>query len=475
MGRLVVRESDPTGSTGVQYGILYTMFNRTGSSGFTGGLCAKIAAVALVVAGGLPATASAQLGGDPIEELAAALADGSVELRHDSAYGYLPGLLEALDIPVSSQTLVFSRTSLQTQGIAPWAPRALYFNDDVYVGYVQESSFLEIASVHPTEGGVFYTLSQEAADVPHFQIETTSCLMCHESQSTTGGVPGFIVRSVLVDRLGYVVTDIHSGGTSDRTPMDRRWGGWYVTGTFDEGMHAGNTRAPELFSDISNARTYLESFDASTAANVGDLTDVFDPEPYLTPESDIVALMVLTHQAQVHNFIAMAHTATREALRDQTAARLSGSDVAGTDALTPTARVRIQGAANRLVREMLFSRSVPLATPVAGSTDFASEFAALGPTDSQGRSLRDLDLETRLFSYPLSFLVYSDAFLALPDVIRTMVFDRLTEVLTGADTSEDFAHLSEGDRLAILEILSETHPPFADHLAATAPSALPSR
>lgn len=436
------------------------MFKQTGSWGRVG------YSILVMVAAGLPGRAEAQLGGDPIEELAAALADGSVELRHDSAYGYLPGLLEALDIPVSSQTLVFSRTSLQTQGIAPWAPRALYFNDDVYVGYVQESSFLEIASVHPTEGGVFYTLSQEESARPHFQLETTSCLMCHESQSTTGGVPGFIVRSVLVDRLGYVVTDIHSGGTSDRTPMDRRWGGWYVTGTFNEGMHAGNTRAPELSHEISNAQTYLASFDPSTAANVGDLTDVFDPEPYLTAESDIVALMVLTHQAQVHNFIAMAHTATREALRDQAAARLSGPDSTATDSLTPTARVRIQGAANRLVREMLFSRSVPLTAPVVGSTDFAAEFATMGPTDSQGRSLRELDLETRLFRYPLSFLVYSDAFLALPEVVRTMVFDRLGEVLTGADTGEDFAHLSEVDRAAILEILTETHETFAEHFAA---------
>lgn len=405
-------------------------------------------------------------GSDPIERLEVALQQGRITLEHDTLLGHLPSLLETLDIPVSSQTLIFSRTSLQTQGIAPWAPRGVYFNDDVYVGYVQESSFLEIASVHPTEGGVFYTLGQAPAAPPSFQRETTSCLMCHESRTTTGGVPGFIMRSVLTDRLGYVITDVHSGPTTDRTPMEERWGGWYVTGNHGESPHAGNTKAPELSHEVSNTRTYLSQFDMGTAGNLSELKDRFDPTPYPSPHSDIVALMVLTHQVQVHNYIALTHSSTREALRDQNAALLSGRAELDADSLSATARVRIDGAAARLVREMLLARASPLPNPVSGTSDFAEEWSARGPFDQQGRSLRDLDLESRLFRYPLSFLIYSDAFRALPDLVRARVYQGIAAVLTGANQHEDYAHLSEADRTAILEILLDTVPEFSAYVEA---------
>ncbi len=407
---------------------------------------------------------------EPVARLQAAIDSGAVTLAHDSLFGYLPGLLDALGIPVSSQTLVFSRTSLQTDRIAPWAPRALYFNDDVYVGYVQESSFLEIASVHPTEGGKFFTLDQSETEKPRFQEETTTCLMCHESRSVTGGVPGFIVRSVLADRLGYVISDVHRGSTTDRTPLEDRWGGWYVTGTHGEALHSGNVRSEALEHEIPNSRDYVRAFDMASGGNVTELEDRFDPTPYLTGDSDIVALMVLTHQAQLHNTIAWAHTATREALRDQAAGLLSAGQTLDPDSLTPTARARIDGAADRLVREMFLSREAELSSPLQGTTAFAEEFAALGPHDAQGRSLRDVELVTRLFRYPLSFLVYSDAFQALPDILKDRVYAGFGRVLSGRDDREEFAHLSPEDRTAILEILIQTLPEFERRSEEMAPS-----
>ncbi len=415
---------------------------------------------------GRPGTLEGAPLGDPIEELEKAIASGALTIAYDSALGYLPGLLNALDIPVSSQTLIFSRTSLQTQGIAPWAPRAVYFNDDIYIGYVQESTFLEIASVHPSEGAVFYTMPQDSTGGPRFQTETTTCLMCHDSKSTTGGVPGFIMRSVLTDRLGYVITNVHTGPTTDRTPLQERWGGWYVTGTFGDASHAGNSKAPDLAHEVSDSRRYLDQFNPETTANVGDLTASFDPDPYLSPHSDVVALMVLTHQVQVHNFIAMTHASSREALANQAAARLSGLGVMDPDSISPTARVRIEGAVDRLVREMLFSRAEPLTEPISGSSDFTNTWPKSGPRDSKGRSLRDFDLETRLFKYPMSFLIYSDAFHALPDPVRALTFDRFKEVLTGVDQSEDFSHLNAETRQAIYEILLETVPEFATRVVA---------
>jgi hypothetical protein len=84
--------------------------------------------------------------------------------------------------------------------------------------------------------------------------------------------------------------------------------------------------------------------------------------------------------------------------------------------------------------------------------------------DGQGRSLRDFDLETRVFRYPLSYLVYSAAFDALPQGAREMVYERFAAVLRGEDRSEPFARLSDGDRAAILAILAATKPEFAASL-----------
>jgi hypothetical protein len=86
--------------------------------------------------------------------------------------------------------------------------------------------------------------------------------------------------------------------------------------------------------------------------------------------------------------------------------------------------------------------------------------------DSQGRSLRDFDLTRRLFRYPLSYVIHSPAFAALPSDVKGLLYKRLNEVLTGADTSEDFAHLVAADRAAILEILRETMPDFEAAAAA---------
>ena len=162
-----------------------------------------------------PEDADESLPTDPVLRLQERIRAGTVTLEHEGEHGYLRALLEAFDIPISSQGLVFSRTSLQTDRVSPWTPRALYFNDDVYIGWVQESPILEIASVDPVEGPAFYTLSQAETDQPSFLKETTTCLMCHESR-VTRGVPGFIVRSVLTDRHGYVISSVHEGGTTDK-------------------------------------------------------------------------------------------------------------------------------------------------------------------------------------------------------------------------------------------------------------------
>src|SRR5205085_6191073 len=127
---------------------------------------------------------------DAVAKLQQQIDEGGVTLAYDEAHGYLPAVLKALKVPVSSQGLVFSRTSLQVDRIAPWTPRAIYFNDDVYVGWVQGGPIMEIASVDPALGAVFYTLRQDPTGRPAFERQTQTCLQCHDSSSSTGGVPG---------------------------------------------------------------------------------------------------------------------------------------------------------------------------------------------------------------------------------------------------------------------------------------------
>jgi hypothetical protein len=115
-------------------------------------------------------------------------------------------------------------------------------------------------------------------------------------------------------------------------------------------------------------------------------------------------------------------------------------------------------SAEQLIRYLLFASEAKLDGPVDGGSGYAAQFSARGPRDSRGRSLRDFDLNTRIFRYPCSYLIYSEAFDAIPEPAKTYVYHRLFEVLTGRDQSPDFASLSAGDRRAIFEILTATKP-----------------
>jgi len=377
---------------------------------------------------------------DPVARLQKKIDSGELTLTFDEQHGYLSSLLRALEIPVSSQGLVFSRTSLQVDRIAPWSPRAVYFNDDVYVGWVQGGPIMEIAATDPKLGAVFYTLDQEQRDRPVIRREGRTCLQCHDSAST-GGVPGFIMRSVVTDRYGYPVA-AGASATTDQTKLEDRWGGWYVTGTMGNLRHKGNAMVPLLAHEIGNVESYLARNPVAAAGDITSLAGRFDSDPYLTPHSDAVALLVLAHQSEVHNLITRAGYEAARAL-------------AVNDNMTA-----VETVAERLVRALLFVNAAPLTAPVAGTSSFAKEFASEGPRDRRGRSLRELDLKTRLFRYPLSYLIYSDGFDALPPVVKSYVSRRLHEVASGSETRREFSQLSSDDRQAILEILEDTKPGF---------------
>jgi hypothetical protein len=380
-----------------------------------------------------------------VSRLIDAVEKGELKLETTREQGYLPALLKALEVPVESQMLVFSKTSLQTRRISPRTPRAIYFSDDTYVGYCMSGDVLELTAVDPQLGAVFYTLDQTKPELPQLKRQTDSCLVCHSS-SRTDGVPGHLARSLFVDRGGQPIFSAGSHMVDYTTPIENRWGGWYVTGTHGTQQHMGNL--------VIDGKSVDGPVDNSAGQNVQAVNDRFNTSRYLSPHSDIVALMVFEHQIVVHNRITKASFATRQALEyDKTMKEALGEEEGE---LLDSTRRRIESAANDLVDALLLVGEAPLTEPIKGTAGYDQVFTKAGPHDPRGRSLRELDLERRLFAYPCSYLIYSEAFDALPGEVRTVVWQRLADILSGRVSDAKYAHLTPGDRQAIAEILLAT-------------------
>lgn len=377
---------------------------------------------------------------DLAAQLNARLAGGEVTLQFEPVRGYLRSVLEALGISPTSQGLVFSQTSFQASYISASNPRAIYFNDDVAVAFIRGAPLLEVAAQDPRLGTVFYQLGQTESAAPRF-ARSEPCLSCHLSWDTRA-VPGPFVLSTFPRKSDR---DYANGGITDgREPIERRWGGWYVTGAQVPKRHMGNVAlvGPHAADPEHTPPPAVYASLAGSAA-VRDIGD------YLTPYSDVVALLVLDHQLHAYNLM------TRAGWEHRLAVYPSAPAANGTEPLTP----RVKDAVEELVEYLLFVDEAPL-TPVKGGSGFAEWFTAQGPRDGQGRSLRELQLSNRLMKYPLSYTIYSLTFDGMPAAVREAVFRRLAEVLTAARPEPKFAHLTAADRRAALEILRDTKPEF---------------
>ena len=388
----------------------------------------------------------------PVAVLKASIDAGSVTIASDEDHGYLAELLAELKIPVDSQTLVFSKTSLQKHRISPQTPRAIYFNDDVYVAWTPGAELIEIASTDPQLGSVFYTVDQQQD--PQQPVEITRrvhrCLFCHGS-TDTGRVPGLLMQSVFTDEDGHRVFPSDSIEPKASGPLLGRWGGWYVSGTQGNQRHLGNLRTD------SASKVTKESLVAT--ANVTSLEEFFDTSKYLSPHSDVVALLVLQHQVTLHNLLTSANQRTRLHMHgekmESDATQISDEDGLFLDQI-----------AEEVVDGLLMVDQPGWEDTIAGSSGFATEFENRGPFDSRGRSLRRLDLKQRLFQYPCSYLIYSDAFDRLPQPLLQRVYRRLHEILRGTNVVPKYSYLSREQRSAIETILVETKPAVAKAFAA---------
>ncbi|HEX8520623.1 MAG TPA: hypothetical protein VF669_00120 [Tepidisphaeraceae bacterium] len=381
---------------------------------------------------------------DPVAMLKDQLDQGKLKLECSPAHGYLESLLKHLNISPSSQTLVFSKTSFQRNRISPKNPRALYFNDDVYVGYVPGGDLLEIASTDPKLGTVFYTLHQRSSDQPlKILRQTDNCLQCH-GESMTNDTPGLLIRSVFPDERGNPILSAGTFLSTHESPIKERWGGWYVTGKTAE-PHLGNQR----FTERENQAPEPLGEDAKP-----------DLSEYPKPTSDVVALMVLEHQVEAHNRITRANYDALRALRDEKiVADAMGEKFKEGEHSESTLR-RVAAGCEPLIQYLLFSGETLLKGSVQCDPSFKADFTSKGPRDAKGRSLRDFDLKTRLFRHPCSYLIYSPALDALPEIAQGYIQKKLYDILTGKDAGDAFKHLTPADRTAILEILRDTKPTF---------------
>jgi len=413
---------------------------------------------------------------DPVSRLQKDLIDGKAHLTFEPGQGYLRSLLEALRVPKSSQALVFSKTSSQSEHVSPQTPRALYFNEDTYVAWVPGAPMIDLASVDPVRGSIFYTLQQTNGVHPNFS-RRNECLQCHLRRSTWN-VPGLVVKSVYTAADGTALAAVDAFINGHNSGLQHRWGGWYASGSSSGAGHLGNV--------FVVSTSHITQIDLASGANITDLSGRFEHDRYLSCHSDLVALLVLEHQVGMQNLITHASYEARYALDEL--ARISAREILPEDghsqkvfapavgksspgqasfpfvaATWPQQRIAMAG--ELLLEYMLFRNEAPLSGEVKGTSGFAAEFQNVGPRASNGRSLRQFDLRTRLFRYPCSFLIYSEGFDALPQELKSYLWGRLQQILTGQDRSAPYAALSGEDRQNVLEILRETKPEFAAWLA----------
>ncbi|MES2695242.1 MAG: hypothetical protein V4773_17335 [Verrucomicrobiota bacterium] len=386
---------------------------------------------------------------DALTRVKARIATGELKFEGGERQ-VLAALLKALDVPAESQLLVFSKTSLQRSRIRPERPRALYFSDDVYVGWVP-GGMIEVAAVDPQLGPVFYSFEAGAVKgaAPEI-VRDADCMRCHGG-TFVRDVPGVIARSVFPSVTGEPLLRFGSTVVDDQTPFEQRWGGWYVTGYRGAQPHRGNTFGVDKDGEL--IFTPVEK-------RPGDVAGLFDSADYLAQTSDVVALLVFEHQMAMQNALTHASFAARrmlayqKSLQEHFKEQAAGSDDLVFDSVKSVFASEVENVVDRL----LFREEAALPEGVEGSAAFRASFAQGAPRSAAGHALKDLALNGHMFAQRCSYLIYSETFRTLPAPLKGRILDRLGDVLLGGGPKDRYAYLGAEERRRIFEILIETHP-----------------
>ena len=393
-----------------------------------------------------PISYSATQAHDRATAINAAFLKKADAIRSLPAKKRLQWLLDELDIPVESQLLVFSKTSLQRDLINPETPRVLYFSDEAYVGWSVTGSF-EVAIFDAKLGATFYLLDQHATKEEPLFERSGDCLLCHSRHEHT---PSLRTRSVFPDANGEPLSGSGGSNIAPSTPLAERWGGWYLTGTKDPFQHRANLTGKKVED--------FEGPNAMPTRNLTSLEGVVDTRRYLLKTSDVVPMLMHDHQVHVHNVLSTANQDARIALHRWPAMR----EILGLPKDAPpqgSCVVVFDSQAEKILDALLCRDEAPW--PAEGFQSdgvFAKAYAKTRKPDTKGRSLRDLDLRTRLFTYRCSPLIYSQSFATLPKELRDIVLLRLSSGLRAFPPSPSFGHLADDERVAIHEILTATLP-----------------
>lgn len=360
----------------------------------------------------------------------------------------LRALLDTLQIPVSSQVIVFSKTSLQRRRIRPDTPRALYFSDTVYVGWVP-GGLIEVAAIDAKLGPVFYAFDPRASDQARRTfVRDDDCLRCHGDHFVRD-IPALFARSVVPDATGEPMLQHGTKLVDDQTPFAERWGGWFVTGYEGTTEHQGNAWASESGERL--AFPWAEP-------RPKELSGSFDTSRYLTGTSDVVALLVMEHQMAMQNSLTAASQRCQKMLVYQKSLLTSFKQTQTDDLVYDSVKSVFASAAEDVVDVLLFHDAAPLPSGVTGLPEFREAFVNGAPRNAAGHALKDFQLRDRLFENRCSYLIYSDAFTALPVQLKTLIFDRLYEALRDTRADGRYAYLEANEKKRIYDILLETHP-----------------
>ena len=356
------------------------------------------------------------------------LGSGEVQLDAGSDKAQLVSLLAALDVPVSSQLLVYSATSFQGGLIRPENPRALYFNDEVYVGYVPGGRF-EVAAIDPDLGPVFRIFRPVQNGRPEI-TRSERCMNCHAGR-TSHQVPGLVAESVICTGTGATLDGFRREQVGHTIPLNLRLGGWHVTGAHEHGDHLGNLMgeaAPGGYRRLPDAPGSL-----------------FNWANYPARTSDLLPHLLHEHQLGFHNLVTLGVYRTRDALD------------AGHGAIRTEDRSTLEDLARQLTRYLLFAGEAALPTGgVQPDADYLRDFLARRIATASGASLRDLDLHTHLLRYRCSYMIHTASFTALPAEFKSLVLANLTAALREENGAPDFAYIPTAEKRAIRTILRET-------------------
>lgn len=378
----------------------------------------------------------------PVTKLGEKLASGEVVLPLKDEKETLREILKQWNVPVESQVLVFSKTSFQRDRITPSTPRAIYFNEQTYVGIVP-GGLLEIAQMDSKLGPIFYTFDRNRPDrkFPRFDRDE-ACMNCH-SGGMTDYLPGLLVRSVFPNDRGEPLFQAGTSLVDQQTPLENRWGGWYVTGKFGSANHRGNATA-----EMVDGKAVVKPFDPAA--------ENFPKDRYLAPSSDVLALLVLDHQIGMHQRLTKASYDVTLALKRRIELLQDLGEEPG-NGLSASALSVATSHVDKVLEFLFFCKEAPLPEGgIEGLTAYAEGFQKNRKSTKDGRSLKDLQLLNRLLKYRCSYFIYSQEWDNLPPPFLEMLYKRMHEILTSKEPVKGYEHLVDSERKAIVEILKET-------------------